>query len=184
MVITHHVLPSMLLIPTFQTILIQKCSLTCPADGKWRTDFQRSDVTSSVQPPYCSQISITMTNSQHQLSDAFYLLGHYIYFMLLNCTTILLSKNYYPYLQSRKMKKRVRNFHIAPYCCGIQNWVWHWGLCALSNNAASLLLLVVLGNGYTYKPVSSNKWSARMQGPHLHLHSWLLLHSKKSLNEH
>lgn len=99
---THHVLPSMLLIPTFQTILIQKCSLTCPADGKWRTDFQCSDVTSSVQPPYCSQISITMTNSQHQLSDAFYLLGHYIYFMLLNCTTILLWKNEYPYFTVKK----------------------------------------------------------------------------------
>lgn len=71
------------------------------------------------------------------------------------------------YSQEKWNSKRVRNFHIAPYCCGIQNWVWHWGLCALSNNAASLLLLVVLGNGYTYKPVSSNKWSPRMQGPHL-----------------
>lgn len=183
---THHVLASMLLIPTSLTILIQESSLTCPADGKQRTGFQCSDVTSSVQPPYCSEISITMTNYSAAilwcLLPAGALHTHYVLKLYNNPITEKLFLLFYS--QEKWNSERVKNFLIAPYCCGNQNWVCHWGLCALSNNAASLLLLVVLGNGCSYKPVSSNKWSPRMQRPHLHLHSWLLLHSRKFLNKH
>lgn len=157
----------MLLIPTSQTILIQKCSLTCPADGTQRTDFQCSDVTSFVQPPYCSQISIRKTNYSAATLwcplPAGALHTHYVIKLYNNPVMKKLLPPYFT-VKRNETQRWVRNFLIAPYCCGIQHRIRPEG--SVHFLIMLLLLLVVLGNECIYKPVSSNNSSPRMQRPH------------------
>lgn len=132
MVTTHQVLPRHASDTYFPNCSDSAMPITLPS--RWKTEkrfwmFKCHFLCATLAP----WISVTTTNYSGNLGNAYYLLGHYIHIILLNCTTILLWRNYYPYFTVQKnaaqrgwqisslhcyyVELRFGSVHFPLYCC-------------------------------------------------------------------